>query len=331
VIGLPTHKAHYKPTTPSPGPLWLIKNKDMFDYYHIDTLTKADGSFWIDLAKTVIGTSLGFLGAFYLTNRTNKKQKEKDRTNKISRYKERLHYLAELIESVIKILNDQIDNYEELGNSINKEPLEYHLLKIKASSDLQRLQNMDTEEVFHAYHLIIPDSPDKEKNYKNIYGSIDFLYMRNKQAIDSNDNHIKFVYRDQLYIKEAIESLTNEMYNHIKLIETKEKGFESLPKYVFLRSHHKNYMGLSNSKVKLSELEMKFLLPFGDELRQTYSQEAFFGDLNTLVTKALIKFNHIRDNSLKFSSELLGIRKEMKSAIEKLTNIKENITSHNTA
>ena len=303
----------------------------MFDYYHIDTLTKTDGSFLIDLMKTIIGTSLGFLGAFYLTNRTNKKQKEKDRSNKISRYKERLHYLVELIESVLKILNVQIDNYEELGNSINKEPLEYHLLKITASTDLQRLQNMDTEEVFHAYHLIIPDSQDKEKNYINIYGCIDFLYMRNKQAIDSNDNHIKYVYRDQLFIKETIESLTNEMYKLIKLIETQEMGFDSLPKYIFLRSNYQIYMDLINSKVKLGVLETDFLLPFGDELRRNYSQEAFFGDLNTLVTKTLIRFNHVRDNSMKFSIELLGIRKEMEKAIGKLTKIKENITSHNTA
>lgn len=303
----------------------------MFDYYHVDSLIKESGSFWIDLLKTIIGTLLGFIGAFYLTQWTGKKQTIRERNNKILRYKERLSYLIQLIDSSIKIINNQLNNFESLAQDIFQDPVEQHLLNIIASTDLQRLQNMDTEEVFHAYYQIVPESQDKSVDYKNIYGSIDFLYLRHKQAIESTDKHVNFLHRDQMYIKETVEKLSNDLYKWIKHIETENKEFKTLPKYNFLVTHHQNYLKLIEEEAKLGILEESFLVPFGNELRKTYANEDFFGDLNDLATKAIIRFNHITRNSIEFAAELCDIRKEMSNSINKLTDIKEKLTSHNTA
>ena len=148
----------------------------MFDFYDIETFVGESNSFWISLLVTIIGTLLGFLGAFYLSKWTDRKQINKEKQQKIDRYKDRLKYLSQLRETSLKILKDQLDNFDELANDIMQDPTEQHFLKVLASNDLQRLQNMDTEEVFHAYHLIIPENEDKIKDYKNIYG---FLKRKN--------------------------------------------------------------------------------------------------------------------------------------------------------
>ena len=297
----------------------------MFDYYHVDNLIKGSGSFWIDLLKTIIGTLLGFIGAFYLTKRTGKRQIERDRIAKIQRYRERLSYLVQLIESSIKIINDQLNNFENLAKEVRQEPIEQHLLKLKASTDLHRLQNMDTEEVFHAYHSIVPENPDKNKDYKNIYGCIDFLYLRHKQAIESVDKQVNFLHRDQMYIKETIEKLSNDMIKWIKSIETENKDFKDISNYKFLVKHYENYVSLIDEEAKLGILETDFLVPFGEELRKSYANEAFFGDLNDLAARAIIRFNHIKRNSEVFASELFDIRKEMDHSIKTLTEIKVKI------
>lgn len=72
--------------------------------------------------------------------------------------------------------------------------------------------------------------------------------MELKQSIDSVDKQVNFVYRDQLYIKEKIESLSTEIIKWIKHIEVTESNFASLTEYHFLTSFHNIYQKLINEK-----------------------------------------------------------------------------------
>ena len=299
----------------------------MFNFYDIETFIKESDSFWISLLVTFIGTLLGFLGAFYLSKWTERKQINKEKQQKISSYKDRLHYLSQLIETSLKILNDQLDNFEDLAKDLIQDPIEQHLLKIVASNDLLRLQNMDTEEVFHAYHLIMPENDDKIKDYKNIYGSIDFLYLRLKQALDSTDKNVNFTHRDQMYIKDTVEHLSNEIYAWIKDLE--KRSLMDSPEYIFLVRSHKEYMKLIEDKAKIGNFETDFLITFGTELRQSFPKTDFFNEFNDLTSKAIIRFNHIKENATVFAAELRDLRNEMRNSIDTLTEINENLTCHN--
>jgi hypothetical protein len=301
----------------------------MFNFYDIETFIKESDSVWISLLVTFIGTLLGFLGAFYLSKWTERKQINKEKQQKISSYKDRLHYLSQLIETSLKILNDQLDNFEDLAKDLIQDPIEQHLLKIVASNDLLRLQNMDTEEVFHAYHLIMPENDDKIKDYKNIYGSIDFLYLRLKQALDSTDKNVNFTHRDQMYIKDTVEHLSNEIYAWIKDLE--KRSLMDSPEYIFLVKSHKEYMKLIEDKAKIGNFETDFLIPFGTELRQSFPKTDFFNEFNDLTSKAIIRFNHIKENATVFAAELRDLRNEMRNSIDTLTEINENLTCHNNA
>lgn len=300
----------------------------MFEYYHIDTLINESGSFWLNLWTTIIGTGIGLLGAFWLANKTYKKQLKKEFEAKLYLYKDRLHYMVQLIDSAIKTIEKQTNNFEELSKEYKSEPTEKHLLRLIASNDLHRLQNMDTEEVFQAYYQVVPNNPEKNNDYKKIYGYIDFLFMSLKQTIESTDKQVNFVYRDQMFIKKTIESLTNQIYKWIKTIEKEESDFKSLGKYLFLVHYHMIYTQLIEEQSKLGRIEEEFLIPFGQLLLKDFKYEDYFGELHNLASKAIIRFNHLKMNSDNFANDLNNQRSLMKSAIESLAAIKNKLQGY---
>ena len=299
----------------------------MFEYYRIDTLINQPSSNWVSLGITIIGTLFGFLGAYYLTRITENKQKKKEKQQKIELYIDRLKYLTQLIDKCLELANNQIDRFGELSKNLSDDPIEQHLLKLIGSNDMLRLQKMDTEEVFHAYHLIMPDNSDKMKDYKSIYSSIDFIYLRIIQVIDSNEKHMGFKHQDHIQIKETIEKLATEMVKWIKLIESYD-NFNSFLAYHFLVKHHKQYMQLTNEIAHLGNFESDFLIEFGDELRKNFDKEIFFSDLYTLVSQAISRFNHLKSNTTIFATELSEIKSIMKEPIDRLVTINEKIKSH---
>lgn len=294
----------------------------MFEYYRIDNLISEPSSTFINLLVTFSATLLGFLGAFFIAKWTYQQQVKKDDELKIHRYKERLRYLGQLIESSISTIDKQLENFETLAKEIQEKPAEQHFLKLTASNDLQRLQNMDTSEVFQAYYQIIPDNSEKDKDYRKIYSFIDFLSMNQKQTIESTEKQVNFVYRDQLFVMQKIEQLTNQAYHWIKIIERENPdNYNLFPEYTFLISHHQNYMKLIEQQVRFKELEENFLIPFGQELLKDYSHSYFFAELHNLASEIISKFNHMKENASSFVQDLINQRGLMQNSIDSLREI----------
>ena len=296
----------------------------MFEFYYPEIIYN-EPSFWSSLFITLIGTFLGFLGAFYLVNIGQKKQKLVDKQNKIDDYNNRLSYFTLLIDNALKTTIEQIDNFELLAKEIMTNPLEINLLPLVASVDIDRLQKMDTVEIFKAYDELIPSSNEKLKEYKNIFNSVDFISMRIKQGFNSNEKHIGFLHKDQLFVKENIEGLSDELIREIKQSENNIKDFNNNPDYQFFTKNHSKYYDLVESEAQLSQIETEFLIPFAEELRQNHSKKPFFFNLYVYTSKSIIRFNHIKMNATIFANDFFDIRKEMNESIEKLSEINEKI------
>ena len=296
----------------------------MFEFYYPEIVYN-EPSFWSSLFITLIGTFVGFIGAFYLVNIGRNKQKKLDNQKTIDDYNSRLSYFFLLIDSAIKNTEKQIDNFELLAKEIKINPLEINLLPMVASLDIERLQKMDTVEIFNAYNELVPDSNEKLKDYKNIFNSVDFISMRIKQGFNSNEKHIGFLHKDQLFVKENIEGLSDELIKEIKHTEANVEDFNNNIDYQFLTRSHSKYYDLVESEAKLSQIETEFLIPFGKELRQNHSKKPFFFNHYVYTSKSIIRFNHIKVNATIFANEIFDIRKEMKEPIEKLTEINEKV------
>lgn len=210
------------------------------NFYDIENQIADPGSIWLNLIFTMIGTGLGFFGAYLLSKRSERLQIRKDANQIINLHWSRLKYLTQLINSSLDVLLNNIDRFEKLTEVINEAPVEYHLLNLVADDNLQRLQKMDSKDIFDAYHILIPESEGSTNDFRNMYGSIDFLHFNMVQMLDSYIAYKENLKRDQNYIKDKIETLGTVVIKWIKDIE-KEPNFGEQPKYIFLTKHYTIY------------------------------------------------------------------------------------------
>ncbi len=297
----------------------------MFEFYYPEYVINEPTSFFVSLFITLIATFLGFWGAFYISTSTERNQRKNEKEKQRDIYKKRLSHLTNLISNSLDIVDKQLTNYEELAKAIKNAPTEIHMPKMTASTDLHRLQRMDTEGIFLAYNEIINDSEIKLKDYKNIYNTIDFVYLRLHQAMDSNEKHIGFCHRDQMYIKEKVDGLSDELIKIIKTIESYGNGFKARDDYKFLTSWHTKYYELVEKQAILGEIEKEMMLPFGDTLKKEHDRMPYFPVLYDFTLKTLVRFNHLKTNADSFADEMNNMRKEMKESIDKLKEINEKI------
>jgi hypothetical protein len=295
----------------------------MFEFYYPETILN-ESSIWSSLFVTLIGTFIGFLGAFYLVNRSLTKQRRIDRNKKHEELKDRLSFFSLLIDNSLSTTKNQLENFEILAVDIKSNPIELNLLPIVASIDLDRLQKIDSNEIFTAYNELIPNSESKLKDYKNLYNSIDYISLRINQAFNSNEKHISFLHKDQLYIKEMIENLSDELIKEIYNIEKSDDKYKQNPTYIFLTQSHEKYYDMVENQANLSLIETKFLNPFAQDLQKNRLYESY-PKLFHYTSKSMIRFAHIKMNSINFSNELSGIRNEMTAAINSLNENNEKL------
>lgn len=293
----------------------------MVEFYFVESLINEPGSFWLNLLVTFIGTGLGFFGAFYLTKKGDRKQKEKESEIKRGMYIDRLVYLSKLIESCIDTSKKQIEKFEDLAYKIEKAPIEKHLLDLIASKDLQRLQNIDTEEVFHAYLFILPDDKEKLSDYIKLLSSIDYLVMELEQSITSTEKQVNFVFSHQLYIKDRLETLYREIVTCINDIIKKNSKYSTSPEYLFLYKYSQKYEELINNRAQFEQFELDYLAPFNTDLDNKDVGSYNYSKLHTLANEAIIRFDHIRLNANVFVQDLKDIRSRTEKSISSLESI----------
>lgn len=298
----------------------------MFEFYYPDTIYAAS-SIWSSLFVTLLGTFIGFLGAFYLVNKNIAKQKKINELKKLDGFKKRLSYFSLLIDNSLTTIDTQINNFESLAKNIKENPTEINLLPIVASIDLERLQRIDSIEIFKAYNEIMPYHERKLKDFKNIYYSIDYLNLRIQQVFKSNENHILFLNKDQMYLKGIIDNLGDKIFVLIMSIEMKISDYKTNPDYIFLTKSHTRYYELVESGANLSQFEIEFLIPFGEEIKSNYSKTPYFLELYEYISKSIKRFNHVKLNSIEFSIELFDIRKEMDVSIRNLRTNNEKLNN----
>lgn len=297
----------------------------MFEFYYPEYVLNEPSSTLVSLLITLVATFLGFWGAFYISTRTEHNQKKNDVERQKDFYKKRLSHLASLISNSLYIVEKQLTNYEKLAQEIRNAPTEIHMPIMAASTDLNRLQRMDTEGIFLAYDEIISDSDTKLMDYKNIYNAIDFIYLQFQQAAESNEKHIGFCHRDQMYIKEKVDGLSDELIKIIIKIESDDKEFNAREDYKFMTSWHTKYSDLVEKQASLGEIETEMMSPFGELLIKKHDKEPYFTILYDFTSKIKVRFSHIRTNSISFAEEISKMRNEMKESIEKLNEINEKI------
>ncbi len=134
-------------------------------------------SFLADLILGTLGAFLGIVGAYYLYFISLKQSKE-----------DRLKYVVSLIENIVPSLTNQAGYCNEHSEIIINKPYDENLLKLEANRDTKRLADkVDQEGVFHAYLWKYKRSDKIYKEFKIIYGYIDYIDYIIDELVRTNE------------------------------------------------------------------------------------------------------------------------------------------------
>lgn len=267
----------------------------MFDFYFPDIIYQNPSSWWLSLIATLIGTlvgaSLGFVGAMRL-------QKNQDKNLAY----QKLSLFSSLTNDVLTVMRKQIDEYVSLSVNITEEPYEYHLPHKLASSDLERIHYLLKGEIFSPLVFVLGSVANDY--YKNIRKTIDFIYLANNELYNMNQKHIDFTYGDQCFVRDSVDDITNVIIKRTEVLKRTDVHFEKNTEFLYLLeldsaliklrkdSEEKKNSNLEGYKTEFLEEILKNGL---SKIEQTSSFEII-----NMAKPALNRLEKIRINSLGF-------------------------------
>ncbi len=168
-------------------------------------------SFW-PFFNVVVGSTVGFIGAYFLFLRNQKATKKRDDLIRKQNFDDKFRYFTYLALEVPNIIKAQVKAYKEFVTATLKNKFQVFNPEQILYTPLARLvENANHEFFFHAYLNHIPKDlkrNDAIKNFQEIYSRLDYFYKVLMESIISLKIH-----------KDKIESAIREFKESIKEIE----------------------------------------------------------------------------------------------------------------
>jgi hypothetical protein len=158
-------------------------------------------SFWADLLIAFLGALLS-LAAAYLIYWLSITQVRKDR----------LKYVAALIEKIAPSAIQQADYCSKYAALITEQPFTTDQLQLEANRDPKRLADkVDQEGIYHAYLWKYKRTNETYKGFQQLYANIDFLDFLIDDLIKTNERVLTFTWERkkqyQLTFRSAMQAI----------------------------------------------------------------------------------------------------------------------------
>lgn len=275
----------------------------MLEFYFPETLYN-ETSIWIDLVLILLGGIISFFGAYIIASYSFKKHLKEERKKLNDENINRLKFFALLVDSASINIKKHSDDFNKIGKLIKDEPAEPHYLIKTASADIDRLYRLSSENIYKSYTWLLGFLDSNINDFKNLFYSIDFLFLEMELLFSTNEKQLNFLHKDQLYIQNIINEIDNEIVKIIKELEINNKGSN----YHYLISWRDKYIELTDKRVNITTIIENFVIPFIEDLRNEKSQELYFPNLNSYCSNIIVKYEHIISNSLRLSTELINAK-----------------------
>jgi hypothetical protein len=284
------------------------------------------GTFWENLFISVISAIIGVIIAWIIFKKTVKNEKKVEEAKKEDYLIGRIRFLIILLKEVISTTEQQIENFILQGETILINPYEYHLVKILASNQLNRLKNIDSQDIFEAYIFLFDNNQKTIKEYISLLNYLDFLDQRLNQAFTSNEGNIKIVAKRQDQMKVYADRLYSDFPKFCEA-DTAMKIIWEAHFPIF-----ETYIG--NGRVDIQNLHLNFLLPLFDavksiETEKKDNQQLFIASIRNITTT----IEHYKSNNFYYGvDEALKLKYDLKKCLvllkECLKEIEEKLADY---
>lgn len=245
----------------------------IFDFYFGENPPSSSIN-WTQLTIALIGPLAGFLTAWAMSNRTQRKNRENvEHEKKITRQEKYLYFVS-MVKEVPKIISGQVILYQNHIKVIVEDPLQYHPPDSFIITTLKRLsEEKDNEQYLHSF-LSTSAILDKQKcidTFKDLYSYIDYKYHTITKGFEYHDRvkaeKEKIIDNYIIAVKELEDFIGNYLRDVKDITDNKEE--------IVVLEVYKNYVGLKH-KSKPNDFRLSydsFAIPLAINLLQLNLEE----------------------------------------------------------
>lgn len=266
-------------------------------------VNEIDSSFLEDLAVSVIGSLLGFAGAYILFWLQIRKEKNKEQENRKEIIDRKLDYFDSQLRKLVKSADVQLENLGKFLDSFQEGDFLLPLLSILPERQFEHFAtNFNNEEYYFVYLARL--SADDPENFNRING-LSYFFLEEHQEIRAELEHTG-TRLNQLLLK--YQKLVEEARNDAALIvgaSRRENRYSDLEKMMnhFIAIFYTEVEDKSN----ITEAHEKFSRPFKEALFHNFkNSEVAMGVVNKLALAGRVY------------GEVQFLLKEAKSSVEKI-------------
>lgn len=285
------------------------------DFYYPD----GGGSFWETLFISLLCATLGIGGAWLIFKKSIKHERKVDDNKRAEYLISRMRFLLLLLDEVILTTNKQVENFILQAEDILGNPYEYHLVKILASNQLQRLTKIDTQDIFEAYIYLFKNNQDTIKKYIKLLNYLDFLEIRISQVFVSNESNVKAIGKRQ----DQMRVYVDQLYSDFPKFCNAEQSMKDVWKSYF--PIFESFVG--SGRVSVQNLHQDFLIPLFKsvkliEAEDRENQILFIASIRNATTT----IEHYKNNNLVYGlNDALSMKRDLKDVLEALKKYSQEI------
>lgn len=274
------------------------------------------------LITTVVGTVLGFWGAYLIYFFTTKRQRREKGEFEKNRWEYFQYLLKNSIERTkmnIKLLGKKIE--EIARNKFEIPPIEQ-----KTNGDFRRLlHDIDLEGVFHLYKKIFSEDYPKEIFYA-VISKFDYFELKLDLLKAVFENAMRNDFARRVNFNDSFIRAANKIDDIKEIFFRSEKKTE----YLLVDKIAREYkMKEEKNRASYEYHYKKLLFPIHKILRDNILGNSKLQEINFDFESAIFKYNLIIKGNSDFQSEIEEDKKQLAGELEKLEELIEPILKSN--
>jgi hypothetical protein len=180
-------------------------------FFQSGNFNNGDPSIWNDLLINIVGALIGTGTALIIFSLQIKYEKEKTRKDDLKFQKQKIHYFASLVKSILKLSKKQYPEILNFCTKLKENPLEIPLLTIYPTNDFKRFsEDLNHADYYHAYLSTIGYTDDTVEEFRKFYATVDYLNSQSNQMGEMIKNGMQYDYERKVDYKKIVEKVMED-------------------------------------------------------------------------------------------------------------------------
>ena len=270
--------------------------------------------------ENFIGSFIGTITALIIFVLESRRERNKSRKERKENYKSALIYFQLLLTNIIKVVGKQVIAYRDHSENIKNDPLNFHLLQLYITQDIDRILNkLDQERLFQAYLQEFGNSIEVIKEFKEIISIMDYFNSIISQVTTSQEKYLTELHDNLVKYKDISEE--DVLKGCIMILENIRNSTSDYKKnnvYASLNAIVVNYHDTSPNPPTVEHIQASLITTLTNTILEQLRSEPEIFEIADDCRRATWLFNDIKFKATIVANEFNAHYEGMKSALKQL-------------